>query len=44
MDLYLGVYHCQREEAILTAMQEDKIVKGSEGIPVKMRRTGVEPS
>jgi hypothetical protein len=33
MDLDLGVYHCQREEAILTAMQKDKIVKGREGIP-----------
>lgn len=33
MDIGLGVYHCQREEAVLTAMQEDKTVKDNEGIP-----------
>lgn len=27
MDIGMGVYHCQREEAVLTAMQEDKTVK-----------------
>lgn len=36
MDIDLGVYHCQREEAILTAAQEAKTVKDSEGIPATM--------
>lgn len=37
MDIDLGVHHCQREEAILTTMQEDKTVSDSEGIPATMR-------
>lgn len=35
MDIDLGVYHCQRQEVILTAT-EDKTVKDSEGIPATM--------
>lgn len=44
MDLNLGVHHCQREEAILTTIQVDKTVEGSEGILATVsRRTGLEP-
>lgn len=43
MDLDLGVYHCQREEAVLTPVQEGKTVKNSMFIPAMLRKTGVEP-
>lgn len=30
MDIDLGLYHCQREEAIVTSRQDDKTMNGSE--------------
>lgn len=45
MDINLGVYHCQRKEAILTATREHQALKESEGIPAAMSEwTGGEPS
>lgn len=43
MDIDVGVYHCQREEAILTAAQEAKTVKDSEGIPATMSERARAP-
>lgn len=43
MDIDVGVYHCQREEAILTAAQEAETVKDSEGIPATMSERAQGP-